>query len=60
MALRAKLLEEIRGDESLADQFRSLLLRVMDKRHITEADPWLARADAASRISCRSSTAGRD
>jgi DNA-binding Xre family transcriptional regulator len=46
MALRAKLLEEIRGDESLADQFRGLLLREMDKRHITEAD--LARARGCS------------
>jgi methylphosphotriester-DNA--protein-cysteine methyltransferase len=45
-ALRAKLLEEIRGDESLADQFRGLLLREMDKRHIREVD--LARACGCS------------
>jgi DNA-binding Xre family transcriptional regulator len=42
----SKLLEEIRGNESLADQFRGLLLREMDKRHITEAD--LARARGCS------------
>lgn len=45
-ALRARLLEEIRADASLADQFRGLLLRGMDERRVTEAD--LARACGCS------------
>jgi DNA-binding Xre family transcriptional regulator len=37
-ALRARLLAEVRDDESLADQFRRLLVREMDQRKIREAD----------------------
>lgn len=46
LTLRAKLLAEIRGEKSLADQFRCLLLCEMDERHVTEAD--LARAYGCS------------
>ena len=46
-ALRAKFLKGIRGDESLADQFSGLLLREMNRLHITEAE--LARKCGCSR-----------
>ena len=36
--LRARLLDETRGAECLADQFRRLLISEMDRRNVREAD----------------------